>query len=143
MEMVKFHQIRTAVQQNASPGAGAQLSLVEGALRDRLVASEFFSTVEVDHTDNPDGLVIALCEFRPELSEEEVASALEGIWDEGVRYQFWEAHATYIEDDHVEFEAATRPDSTGRYVTVHLVAKKSFVPAQRPPQHDAPHALRS
>jgi hypothetical protein len=131
MEMVKYHQLRTAVQANASPGAGAQLTLLEAALRDRLIASGLFVGVEVEHTDNPDNLVIAMCEFRPELTEKEIASQLEEIWDNQVRYQFWEAHSTYVEDEHVEFEAATRPDSTGRYVTVHLVAKKAFVPAQR------------
>lgn len=143
MEMVKYHQLRTAVQQNASPGAGAQLTLVEGVLRDRLVASGLFSTVEVDHTDNPDSLIIAMCQYRPELSEEEVASQVEAIWEDGVRYQFWEAHSTYVEDEHVEFEAATRPDATGRYVTVHMVIQRSFVPSQRPAEKPAQRAVHS
>ena len=46
------------------------------------------------------------------------------IWDTKVRYQFWAAHATDVEDDFVELLGATRPDSTGRYVTVHLVAQR-------------------
>ncbi len=110
---------------------GAQLALVEKSLRNELEASEFFSKVEVEQTENPDSLVIGLCEYRPELDEQTVASRLEDLWRHAVAYQFWEAHTTYVEVSHVEFEAATRPDSTGRYVTVHLVAQRAQVPAQR------------
>ena len=131
MELVAYHQLRTAVQQNAAPGVGAQLSLIENSLRNELKASGLFTSVEVEQTEDPDKLVIGLCEFRPELDEQEVAKRLEDIWRHAVAYQFWEAHSTFVDTAHVEFESATRPDSTGRYVTVHLVAQKSYVPTQR------------
>ncbi len=95
------------------------------------IASGLFAKIEVEQTDNPDSLVIALCEYRPELAEQEIATRLEDIWRHAVAYQFWEAHTTFVDADHVEFEAATRPDSTGRYVTLHLVAQRTSVPAQR------------
>jgi hypothetical protein len=133
MDLLQFHKMRTAIQDNAFPGSGADLATVEGSLRDLLMASGLFEQVEVDHTDNPDHLVIALCQFRPFLTEADVAQRLEAIWDDRVRYPFWEAHAIHVENDHVEFEAATRQSSGGHYVTVHLVAQKARVPAQRVP----------
>lgn len=105
--------------------------MVEKSLRSELIASGLFAKIEVEQTDNPDSLVIALCEYRPELAEQEIATRLEDIWRHAVAYQFWEAHTTFVDADHVEFEAATRPDSTGRYVTLHLVAQRTSVPAQR------------
>ena len=63
---------------------------------------------------------------------DDVARHLERIWGDRVSYPFWEAHAFHVENGHVEFEAATRHSSAGHYVTVHLVAQKASIPAQRP-----------
>ena len=38
-----------------------------------------------------------------------------------------------VDKEHVEFEAATRNSNSGPYVTVHLVAQKARIPAQRVP----------
>lgn len=133
IEMSKFQELRSAVQGNASPSAPAQLSLMVSSLRDRLEASGLFTDVEVDQTGHRDRLIIALCHFGPELTEEDVADGIADLWDTKVRYQFWAAHATDIQDDYVEFQAATRPDSTGRYITVHLVAQRGGMPEQRQP----------
>ena len=126
-----FHKYRTAVQQNAAPGDAGELSALERELRDALCSSGLFVSVEADHTDNPDELVIALCDYQPDLTEDEVARRIEAAWNGGVAYPFWEAHSFLIDDSHVEFLGATRPDSRGRYVTVHLVAQKARVPEQR------------
>lgn len=133
MDLLQFHKMRRAVQVNAFPGSGPELAPVEASLRDLLMASGLFEEVEVEHTDDPDQLVIALCKFRPFYTEADVARRLEHIWSDRVRYPFWEAHAIHVEDDHVEFEAATRHSSSGHYVTVHLIAQKAVVPAQRTP----------
>ena len=133
MDLTQFHKMRTAVQVNASPGFGAEVATVEGSLRGLLMASGLFENVEVEHTDDKDQLVIALCRFRPFYSEHDVAGRLEAIWDDRVRYPFWEAHAIRVEDGHIEFEAATRASSVGHYVTVHLVAQKAGIPSQRGP----------
>ena len=90
-----------------------------------------FEEVEVEHTDDPDQLVIALCQFRPFYTERDVASGSRQIWADRVRYPFWESHALRTDDGYVEFEAASRPSATGRYVTVHLVAERAGIPAQR------------
>lgn len=133
MELMQFHTLRTAVQGNAFPGSVADLDSVGGTLRDLLMGSGLFAGVEVEHTEDPDKLVIAMCRFRPELSEDDVARHLETLWQDRIRYPFWEAHAFRVENGHVEFEAATRLSSAGHYVTVHLIAQKA-IPAQRLPQ---------
>ena len=127
--------MRTAVQDNAFPAKEGELAPVEQSLRDLLMASGVFEEVEVEHTDDPDQLVIALCKFLPYFTERDVARHLERIWADRVSYPFWEAHAVHVEDEHVEFEAASRHSSGGHYVTVHLVAQKAKIPAQRSPSN--------
>ena len=119
------------MQDNAFPAKEGDLAPVEQSLRDLLMASGVFEEVEVEHTDDPDQLVIALCKFLPYFTERDVARHLERIWADRVSYPFWEAHAVHVEDEHVEFEAASRHSSGGHYVTVHLVAQKARIPAQR------------
>lgn len=134
MDLVQFHKMRTAVQGNAYPGSGRDLTSMEETLRDLLLTSGVFDEVEVEHTDDPDQLVIALCHFKPDLSERDVAQLVERLWEQRVRYPFWEAHAVLVGEEHVEFEAATRDSTAGHYVTVHLVAQRAPVPAQRGPR---------
>lgn len=133
MDLLQFHTMRTAIQGNAFPGQRKDLETVEGSLRNLLMASGVFEDVEVEQTDDPDQLVIAMCKFLPYFTEADVARHLERIWGDRVSYPFWEAHAIKVEKEHVEFEAATRHSSGGHYVTVHLVAQKARIPAQRRP----------
>lgn len=107
---------------------------MESILRDALKDTRLFDTVEVEHTDDPDQLVVALCQFRPNLTEDQVALTVEHLWEGQIRYPFWEAHSTRVDEGHVEFEGATREGPVGRYVTLHLVAQRSQVPSQRGPQ---------
>lgn len=134
MNLTQFHRMRKAVQVNAAPGSTGDLSTVERSLRSMLMSSGLFVEVEVEHTDDPDQLVIALCHFKPDLSERDVAQLVERLWEQRVRYPFWEAHAVLVGEEHVEFEAATRDSTAGHYVTVHLVAQRAPVPAQRGPR---------
>lgn len=131
MEITQFHKMRTAVQSNASPGSDTELGLLKQRLHDTLVSLGMFEDVEVDHTDDVDHLVIAMCRFPEQMSEAQIAQRLERIWEDKLRYGFWEAHATLVDEDHVEFEGATRTSTTGHYVTLHIVAQKARVPVQR------------
>jgi hypothetical protein len=135
MDLLQFHKLRAAIQDNAFPGSGTQVVTVESTLRDMLMASGLFETVEVEHTDDLDQLVIALCQFRPFYTEADVADRLEEIWRDRVRYPFWAAHAIRVERGHIEFEAATRHSGEGHYVTVHLVAQRAGIPSQRMPSN--------
>jgi hypothetical protein len=136
MDLRQFHQVRRGVQGNARPGRDGDLDDVECTLRTVLMDSGLFEDVEVEHTTNPDQLVIALCTFRPFYTEEDIAFRLENLWSDRVRYPFWEAHAVRTQDGHVEFEAASRVGPAGHYVTVHLVAQKAHIPQQRAGSHD-------
>lgn len=131
MQLTHFHTLRTAVQQNASPSRGEALDALESALCDQLGACGLFDTVEVEHTDDVDQLVVGLCEYRTSLTEDQVASALESLWTEDIAYPFWQANTVRVADGFVELEAASRESLDGRYVTVHVVAQRSLVPSQR------------
>ncbi len=133
MDLMQFHKMRTAIQDNAYPGSGTDLATMESNLRDLLMASGIFEDVEVEQTDDPDQLVIALCRFKPEYSERDIAAHVKHLWHDRVRYPYWEAHTLIVDKEHVEFEAATRVSNTGPYVTVHMVAQKARIPAQRAP----------
>ena len=133
MELTRFRTLRTGVQGNAAAPSGEQLDSLAGDLRDLLMASGLFEEVEVETTDDPDGLVIALCQFKPEHDELDVAGALESIWNDQVRYPFWGAHSILTAPEHVELEGATRVSASGHYATIHLVAQRARIPAQRMP----------
>jgi hypothetical protein len=133
MNLIDFQKLRSGLQMNAYPGARDALSAVENSFREVLMASGAFEDVEVEHTDDPDRLVIALCRFRPELAERDIAELVASAWHDRIRYTYWDASAVLVDDEHVEFQAASRNSQTGHYVTVHMVAQKAAVPAQRTP----------
>ena len=137
MNLLMFHRVRTAIQENASPGAGAELESVESTLREMLMSSGVFEEVEVEHTDDPDQLVIALCQFRPFYTERDVAQRLEAIWGERVRYPFWESHALKTDVDFVEFVNRVLEDikSSGRWTEIYEKWLFSLAPdgAPEPP----------
>jgi hypothetical protein len=132
MDAMTFQRKRNAIQVSAAPGTSADLEVLEHTISDQLMESGLFEEVEVEHTDNPDQLVIALCKFRPFCTERDVAKRLETIWSDRVRYPFWEAHALRTNEDEVEFDAASRISPEGHYVTVHVVAQRAGIPEQRP-----------
>ncbi len=131
MEIAQFHKLRTAVQMNASPGSPAHLRSVKDDLQRALATVGLFEEVEVDYTDDVDNLVIAMCTFPEQLSRSEIAHRLEVLWQERLRYPFWEAHTVLVDRDQIELEGATRAGVNGHYVTLHIVAQQARVPAQR------------
>ena len=131
MELTQYKKYRTAVQSNASPANTEQVTRVEEKVRSMLMSTGFFEDVEVEHTDDIDELVIAMCKFPEQMSHVQIAQRLEQAWEDRLRFDFWEAHATLADDDQVEFQGATRSGSAGEYVTVHIVAQKARIPAQR------------
>jgi hypothetical protein len=130
MRLVEYHKLRRAVQVNARPGAQPDLRTLEERLRDALAAAGF-ADVEVGATDDPDRLVIGLCSFPARYPVQDVAEVLERLWQDHLRYGFWEAHTTLVESDQVELLAATRAGASGHYATLHVVAQRTAVPAQR------------
>ena len=92
-----------------------------------------FDEVEVEHTDDPDQLVIALCHFKPDLSERDVAQLVERLWEQRVRYP--SGRRTRCSWGGARgVRGGDRNSTGGHYVTVHLVAQRAPVPAQRGPR---------
>lgn len=131
VEIAQYHKMRRAVQVNASPGSARELRAVQADLAAALASVGLFEEVEVEYTDDLDQLVIAMFTFPEQLSRTEVARRLELMWEDRLRYPFWEAHSTLVDKDQIEFQGATRAGSNGHYVTVHIVAQQARVPAQR------------
>ena len=131
IDLATYRKYRLAVQQNAAPGHGDQLAEVESRLRTGLVATGAFARVEVERTKDPDGLVIGVCEIARQVDEQQIVSALEGVWRTEVRYPFWATHCFVVDGSHVEFLGTSRLDNRNNYVTVHLVARHAFVPEPR------------
>lgn len=134
MDLLQFHKMRTAVQVNAFPGSADDLAMMAAALGHQLESTDLFDRVEVEQTEDTDQLVIALCSFPPDVAEADVAAEVVRVWCERVAYPYWESHSVLVDNGHVEFEGATRPNNYGHYVTVHLVAQAPRIPVQRAPQ---------
>jgi hypothetical protein len=132
MELIDFHKMRTAVQDNSARGGADDVVALERKVWSGLVSAGLFADVEVGLTDDPDRLVIAMCRFAGRLTVEEVADALERLWLDRLRYDYWEAHALIVSRGQVEIEAASRAES-GHFVTLHVLAQQSPIPSQRGP----------
>lgn len=131
MDVRQYHRLRAAIQDNAAPGRWEDVAPMADTLRALLSCSVLFSNVEVEATDDPDQMVIGLCEFRTGIDSGTVAGFLEDAWEDRLRYPFWEVHSTRASSTHVEFHGATRHSPVGHYVTFHVVARRHRIPAQR------------
>jgi hypothetical protein len=133
MELIDFHKLRTAVQDNSAHAGREDVVALERRLWSGLVSAGVFADVEVGHTDDPDRLVIAMCRYPAKLTVDEVAEALDRLWLDRLRYDFWEAHTLIVARGQVELEAATRSGIGGHFLTLHVLAQQSPIPAQRGP----------
>lgn len=131
MRITEYSKLRAGVQVNARPGTPADVRSTALQLQAALMSTGLFSDVEVDRTDDLDHLVVAMCSFDADASSRRVAAWLEEVWTGRLRYGFWAVHSTLVDDDQVELQGATLSSIGGRYVTVHVVAQKAAIPAQR------------
>lgn len=132
MNLVAFQSLRRGLQLNAVPATSQVRSVFETALREELLASGVFTDLEVGSTDAADHLLVALGSFRADVTEDEVARAVQYAWS-AVAFHHWQAHAFLTDDGHVEMQAATLDRPGGRYLTLHLVVERSPVPAAAVP----------
>ena len=122
MDLMDFQKLRDGLKLNVKPARGEVLEAAALRLRTLLTSSAMFSDVEVDGTTDPDRLLIAMVEYVPELSEDQVVGYLLGAWSAQLRYPGWDAHAFIVHDGHVELQAATMHGDASHFVTLHLVA---------------------
>ena len=131
MRSVEYSKLRTGVQLSARPGSVSERKAAAQELERGLLATGLFADVEVDATDDPDHLVVAMCTFHPALTEEEAAMRLEDVWNRRLRHGYWAAHTMLVVRNQVELQAASLDKVGGPYVTVHVVAQRAPIPVQR------------
>lgn len=88
MKLNEFYQLRDGLRINAAPATAAESAEVAALLQTTLWGTGLFHNVEVDHTEDPDRLVIAMVEFAPDVPTEDVAFTLEHTWIHRVAYPF-------------------------------------------------------
>jgi hypothetical protein len=131
MELMDYRKLRAGLQINAAPAGPAAVLPLARRLQESLEATGLFSDLEVDATENVDAMVIGMCTFPAEMEAGRLAHWVEQLWQQQLRYGFWEAHTLLVDDEQVEFLGATRSGLNGHYVTLHLIAQRAFVPVQR------------
>jgi hypothetical protein len=127
MNLVAFQSLRRGLQLNAAPATSQVRAVCEAALRAELLATGVFTDLEVGSTSAADHLLVVLGGFRADVSEDEVARAVQYAWS-AVAFHHWQSHAFLTEDGHVEMQAATLDRPGGRYLTLHLVVERSAAP---------------
>ena len=101
---------------------GAVLEDAADRLRRRLVASVMFARVEVEVTQDPERLLVALVRYRPGTPERQVSSFLEAVWITELRLSAMDVFTFHLEDGQVELDAVTGDQASGYFVSLQLVA---------------------
>lgn len=81
-----------------------------------------FAQVEVEVTDDPDRLLVALVHYRPGTPERQVSSFLEAVWITELRLPGLDAFHFLVEQGHVELESATGDQDSGYFLSLQLIA---------------------
>ena len=81
-----------------------------------------FAQVEVELTEDPERLLVALVRFRPGTPERQVASFLEAVWITELRLSGLDVFHSLTDPGHVEFEAVTGDQDSGYVLSLQLVA---------------------
>lgn len=131
MELASYYKLRAGLQSNAAPADSIAAAAVEQRLRTALGGTGLFHSVELEITGDADRLVIALCGYAPEVTEADAADRLAATWADDVSYGFWSAASTLTGAGQAELLGATMSGPDGHYVTVHVLAQASVVPAPR------------
>jgi hypothetical protein len=131
MRSIEYSKLRTGVQRAARPLSAAELRTTAHELERRLMATGLFADVEVDATEDPDHLVVAMCTFHPALTDKDAAARLEEVWNSHLRYGYWAAHSMLVVKGQVELQGASLSRVGGPYVTLHVVAQRAPIPVQR------------
>ena len=108
-----------------------------------------FAHVEVEVTEDPEQLLIAMMRYRPGTPERQVSSFLEAVWISELRLPGLDVFNFLAEDGHVELESVTGDQSSGYFLSLHLIATEGtaedFENKADPetPPHDTTEAVPS
>lgn len=149
MDRIEFKLLREGLTTNLPPASGALLDDAAARLRRRLVSSVMFAQVELEVTEDPERLIIALVHYRPGTPERQVASFLEALWITELRLSGLDAFNFLTDRGHVELEAVTGDHEAGYFISLQLVALEGdadeFARAAAqppPPEPDEPERRR-
>lgn len=115
-------RLRAGLTTNLPPASGALVDAAAARLRQRLVSSVMFARVEVEVTDDPNRLIVALVRYRPGMRERQVASFLEAVWISELRLPGLDVFNFLAEDGHVELESVTGDQASGYFLSLNLIA---------------------
>jgi len=85
-----------------------------------------FAGVEVEVTEDPERLLVALVRFRPGTRERQVSSFLEAVWITELRLSGLDVFNFHVELGHVELEAATGDPESGYFLSLQLIAVEGY-----------------
>lgn len=122
VDRVEFLRLKLGLTNNLPPASGALVDDAASRLRQRLASSVMFAQVEVEVTDDPERLLVALVRFRPDTPERQVASFLEAVWITELRLSGLDVFNFLVEDGHVELEAVTGDQESGYFLSLQLIA---------------------
>jgi hypothetical protein len=122
VDRAEFLRLRAGLTTNLPPASGALIDAAASRLRRRLVASVMFAQVEVEVTQDPERLLVALVRYRPGTPERQVCSFLEAVWISELRLPGLDAFHFLAEEGHVELESVTGDQESGYFLTLHLIA---------------------
>jgi hypothetical protein len=124
VDRVEFVRLRAGLTANLPPASGALIDAAVSRLRRRLVSSVMFAQVEVEVTEDPDRLLIAMVRYRPGTPERQVASFLEAVWISELRLPGLDVFHFLTDEGHVELESITGDQASGYFLSLHLVARE-------------------
>ncbi|NYG06280.1 hypothetical protein BJ986_000767 [Phycicoccus badiiscoriae] len=152
MDRKEFVRLRAGLTTNLPPASGALVDAAAARLRRRLESSVMFARVEVEVTDDPNRLIVALVRYRPGTRERQVASFLEAVWISELRLPGLDVFNFLAEDGHVELESVTGDQASGYFLSLNLIAiegtaedfegKPEDFETQTPAETDAPPTKR-
>jgi hypothetical protein len=119
---VEFVRLRAGLTANLPPATGPLIDAAASRLRRRLVSSVMFAQVEVEITEDPERLLVALVRYRPGTPKRQVSSFLEAVWISELRLPGLDMFHFIVEDGHIELESATGDQESGYYLSLQLIA---------------------
>jgi hypothetical protein len=122
VDRIEFKLLREGLTTNLPPASGALIDDAAARLRRRLEASTMFAQVELEVTEDPERLIIALVHYRPGTRERQVASFLEALWITELRLSGLDAFNFLTDPGHVELEAVTGDQEAGYFISLQLIA---------------------
>jgi len=125
---IDYDNIMSWLQPAVRPAAGAQVAEQTERIRQGLEASGLFHTVEIEATDDPDQMVIAIVGFDYQMSTHWMVDDLDALWADQLRDATWHRNTISLTEHELDMRGVTRLGADGDYLTVRIVAEPRVAP---------------